>query len=958
MRTLPEAIESKGSFRGLGHHVRVFIYNSVDGWVDFSNLEGKNWIISVGRDFHVDKLINTATVKLARQVNHKILTPSAFSSFGKLDGKLDIGAKIYVEAASVPRYSLPVATDWAEIFRGEIDTIDWSKDPISLECTDQAGILQRTFVETERFYGSNDPMSTDNDIEFVIQDILDNQLPNLESTTLTWNGTTSVGDGGTSFTVGTYIGYDDSSISPVEGFPMFKILSQGGGFYTIENISSRRTIPTGSTAGDSKYRLAEDRVTLHFEDGTLSDPLNGSTLSPGWAFKGYHLQRINILDAISRLVSQIGWSVRYKWLTGTGLNNYQFTMFEPDRTKATSDLSIDSSQWNNNGFQTLKVSRRNIRNVIYVTYVDDTDTKQTIVVDDAMSIDQYGRQAMFLTEGSSSQIDNSTEAQAMADGCLSDLKDPQAIASLTLPFFFASELGDVYTLDSKNILWEDTQNFALIGSKDFISAKQASTTWQLRGTVPTAGTKLWLKKEGRPGVSPVVDGYSDGALSIASSETGIGYIEIETIDPRLIRPQIKDWAYTEVYVHTSDPGDPPSDAYLKMKGRQTRFVIGGLTPGTEYNIRLVAVDEQNNKSTTSSNTVITTQLVGTYHSNNEDLHRPVLIPNSNFGHATLDINTTPPDSWQVTLGTWGASDEIFHSSNSQSGSRAIIYNQGISGTAEITSERVPLEQNKLYELSTVSYSDSGSGSGANDRVQLNLRGFEPDKTTTTGLWAAFNAIVVPGTSYTRGANYFYGESLGDGVTPGDLSAAFFEMEYRVSQDVGSTNYDRYVDGITVREARQAFFAYPLNAISVPANTPTKVPLENAPLNIGLVEYPGSPNPIRYGVDVRVAPTVNELYRIYQDGSYKFEGAVTLDNLTNDYWMQAYLYVNGVLNQRGSRVTNGGTSADDCTSVVTATIDLSKDDYVELYVEHNDTVGTPLNVILGTTFTFLSGGRVE
>jgi hypothetical protein len=77
-----------------------------------------------------------------------------------------------LEAAPAPSaYRATTAAkvgDWREVFRGVVETLDVASDPLTFTGTDLGGVLQRTFIETPRTYGSTGGTA----IETVIQSIL------------------------------------------------------------------------------------------------------------------------------------------------------------------------------------------------------------------------------------------------------------------------------------------------------------------------------------------------------------------------------------------------------------------------------------------------------------------------------------------------------------------------------------------------------------------------------------------------------------------------------------------------------------------------------------------------------------------------------------------------------------------------------------------------------------------
>ncbi len=107
----------------------------------------------------------------------------------------------------------------------------------------------------------------------------------------------------------------------------------------------------------------------------------------------------------------------------------------------------------------------------------------------------------------------------------------------------------------------------------------------------------------------------------------------------------------------------------------------------------------------------------------------------------------------------------------------------------------------------------------------------------------------------------------------------------------------------------------------------------------------------YGLDT--ATNVGR-FTCNQPGEYTFYAAATLSGLTNGKWFEAKLYKNGSPDGKGTRIFSTGTAT--VRAVVAAEITLARDDYVDLYVEHDDTASRSL--VTGATETYFAGARVS
>lgn len=137
--------------------MRVRIADADGVLKDYSNRNSINWIQSVEYEQSLDQPIGTATVKLWREVGSKSLAPLRTDSsynqtpFVEADLSLgigpaiDSGRRILVDAAAIAMGSTPEDDDWHLVFEGTIDSVDWAKSPVVLECRDKGATLADTW---------------------------------------------------------------------------------------------------------------------------------------------------------------------------------------------------------------------------------------------------------------------------------------------------------------------------------------------------------------------------------------------------------------------------------------------------------------------------------------------------------------------------------------------------------------------------------------------------------------------------------------------------------------------------------------------------------------------------------------------------------------------------------------------------------------------------------------------
>lgn len=142
-------------------------------WWDVTNLYGSDFLDHVTISEQMDAPVAQATVRLRREVSGlscaQFITSSPINLVGDIyDPLVRPGRTFLVEGAVTPLGSAPAAGDWMELFRGRIDDPDAGGDEVTFTGRDASGLLQDTFIETERTYGSGPGVA----IETVLQSIL------------------------------------------------------------------------------------------------------------------------------------------------------------------------------------------------------------------------------------------------------------------------------------------------------------------------------------------------------------------------------------------------------------------------------------------------------------------------------------------------------------------------------------------------------------------------------------------------------------------------------------------------------------------------------------------------------------------------------------------------------------------------------------------------------------------
>jgi hypothetical protein len=400
---------------------------------------------------------------------------------------------------------------------------------------------------------------------------------------------------------------------------------------------------------------------------------------PSFLLLTYQQNKMTVFDALTALADQIAWTVRYRWSASD--NAFVLMLYEPDREKTTPDYTFDVNDYTD--ISGLRLSRKDIRNVVQVVFDDQTSSnvlRQKVQVQNLASIAANGRRFMELSEASTSQINTLEEAQRMAQGALADLSAPAADHVVSLDYFFAAQLGDLYAFLPNGHHYDTLQKFAVVGVRHELSAdNRCVTTLTTRGK-PAASYKRWLRLEGRPGVGPNA-GYRDPATPAAiSCVASLGSIIIDVVPDDFSR-----WSRTEIYLDTqavplpvnptiNDKNVALPEALRVAQGKQTKFVIDGLIPGQAYFGRVQIIDTDGNRSAPSVQFSIATERVGPYHTNS-DTTNGILNANSDFNAYTKGYGTWP-DAWKGYGDTaWGAASGqpvVFYSEADAASGRSCI----------------------------------------------------------------------------------------------------------------------------------------------------------------------------------------------------------------------------------------------------------------------------------------------
>lgn len=152
---------------------------------------------------------------------------------------------------------------------------------------------------------------------------------------------------------------------------------------------SRVRLECRDKAGDLQDNYIETEVSRGADDlskdaeDVMQDILTGAgtgvTLytpsASSWALKAYTQQKEPVHQALLTIALQLGWTVRYKWDSGTSA--WRLTFYEPDRVKSVADRTFSASQYTNISRISLNIA--GIRNIVRIVYTDgSTGLRKTL----------------------------------------------------------------------------------------------------------------------------------------------------------------------------------------------------------------------------------------------------------------------------------------------------------------------------------------------------------------------------------------------------------------------------------------------------------------------------------------------------------------------------------------------------------------------------------------------------
>lgn len=400
-------------------------------WVDVTNWNGVDFLQGLQYGENIDAPVWSASITLkawAKDNPSLSLSPMMTGSLLNVGGVLLTPSNPIRISTSTVGLDEPAGT-YNKVFEGQIDKWSHSNGVITLDCRGKLGQLQDRFCETGRSYGDADPSTaTAADLEEVIQNIMDDHVNTTPSAART---------------------------SPLSG--------RG-----TDGVPWQLYGPNGTAA--TPYPVADNT---------------------GAAVRINDIEKMPVAQAILQQAAGIAYNLRMRWHEGSGIDDFVLVFEAPDRTASTAVLTFDPTTGQAR-INSSELDIQHVRNVIKIGYQKGGGATLWYEPEDPTSISKYGRRPMEINLGNTSQVDTLAEATTMGDGVLNDMKDPIVTASVSVPYLWYLQLGDLIAIDPDGIHFDAQQKLAVRSRMNFIQQGGAARTDMVLHGKPQSGVERHL----------------------------------------------------------------------------------------------------------------------------------------------------------------------------------------------------------------------------------------------------------------------------------------------------------------------------------------------------------------------------------------------------------------------------------------------------------------------------------
>ena len=245
------------------------------------------------------------------------------------------------------------------------------------------------------------------------------------------------------------------------------------------------------------------------------------TESPG-VLRTFETRYQSVWDILQEIVAQFGWFLGYKFWPGT--QQIELVLERPPRERNIRDLDID---WRQHYFtRRLDLTDRDLRNEVGIVYRDiNTQIRETVVVQDASSIAEFGRRSILLEENAVRLLTDESQAESLAGHVLHDLTQARGdVFQLELALNTKIDLFTMLAINDPKVLKQDLL-FGVQSLRHRLDwGSNSFRTTVVAGRRITGGHNRWLNNQARPG----------SAKPIERGEVRVGGIDTDRISPRSV----------------------------------------------------------------------------------------------------------------------------------------------------------------------------------------------------------------------------------------------------------------------------------------------------------------------------------------------------------------------------------------------------------------------------------------
>lgn len=301
-----------------------------------------------------------------------------------------------------------------------------------------------------------------------------------------------------------------------------------------------------------------------------------------------------------------GWLLRFTF--DEVRQEFRYTLSDPGRgrTWSASDPLLEPWQYK---IKKLDINDDDIRNEIEVEFGNSTDPdnatvskRNSVRVEDALSVARYWRRAARIGLASTSELNTTAQATALANAVLSDLAYPVADFEVeTLPRRDI-RVGDLVKLraDGRRLGYDVV--VAVVAKRDRRSSRDRRSTFVCRAAAPIGRTWRWMEMLDAVGITGG-DGLKPPVTPLAPAVSALaGAARITWAFPA----NYGNKRYRETEVHVAGvSGFTPSSASLRDLTRGKGETAVDMDPTLIAYVKVIHRDEMGNVSAASPETAVT-----------------------------------------------------------------------------------------------------------------------------------------------------------------------------------------------------------------------------------------------------------------------------------------------------------------------------------------------------------------